>query len=215
MFGTLLPAWSRYRSIVWPVRFRTGRYPCASIARWIPSPITRVDTPAWAASTSATARSRASREIRPARNSDSRTSASMPLRSRTNRTLPKDLGPRTREVHDRRFSAEERRAPVDIEIDSVSELFPGPFARARRRLTVSVRARRSDRAERLCQETGDRMGWHAERDQAILRHDRLRRLGCRPQDDRVRSREVLGAERLGDRSPLPEAKDVADIGDRN
>src|SRR6266571_2522982 len=50
MLGTLLPAWSRYRSIVWPVRFRTGRYPCASIARWIPSPIARVGTPACTAS---------------------------------------------------------------------------------------------------------------------------------------------------------------------
>src|SRR5256712_849785 len=165
--------------------------------------------------TRATARSRASREIRPARSNDSRTSASMRLRSRTNWTLPKDLGARTGEVHDRRFSAEQGRAAINVEVDSVTELLPCSFARARRRLTVPVRARRSDRAERLCEEAGDRMGWHAECDQAILRHDCLRRLGCRPQDDRVRTREVLRAERLADCSALPEAKDVPDIGDRN
>src|SRR3989442_1410617 len=174
MLGTLLPAWSRYRSIVWPVRFRTGRYPCASIARWIPSPIA------------------------PAGTSVSRTSASMRLRSRRNRTLPKDLGPRPGEVHDRRFPAEWRRAPIDVEIDSVSELIPCVFAGARRRLTVSVRARRSDRTERLCEEAGDWMGWHAEGDQTVLRHNRLRRLRCRPQDDGVRAGEVLRAERLAD-----------------
>src|SRR2546426_8526579 len=43
----------------------------------------------------------------------------------------------------------------------------------------------------------------------------FRSLGCRPQDDRVRTREVLRAERLADCSALPEAKDVPDIGDRN
>src|SRR2546426_2657000 len=110
--------------------------------------------------TSATARSRASREIRPARNSDSRTSASMRLRSRTNRTLPKDLGPRPGEVHDRRFSTEQGRASINVEIDSVSKLLLGSFARARRRLTVPVRARRSDRPERLCKKAGDRSEEH-------------------------------------------------------
>src|SRR2546429_4772 len=69
--------------------------------------------------------------------------------------------------------------------------------------------------ERLCEEAGDRMGWHAEGNQAILRHNRLRRLGCRTQDDRIRSWEVLRAECLCDRGSLPEAKDVPDIGDRN
>src|SRR5438128_11694953 len=59
------------------------------------------------------------------------------------------------------------------------------------------------------------MGWHAEGDQTVLRHNRLRRLRCRPQDDGVRAGEVLRAERLADCSPLPEAKDVPDIGDRN
>src|SRR3989442_551961 len=64
-------------------------------------------------STRATARSRASREIRPARSNDSRTSASMRLRSRTNWTLPKDLGARTGEVHDRRSSAWQGRAAIN------------------------------------------------------------------------------------------------------
>src|SRR5207245_4027175 len=117
--------------------------------------------------TSSTARSRTSREIRPARSNDSRASASMRLRSGTNRTLPKDLGPRTGEVHDRRFSAKQGRAAIDVEIDSFTELLTCPFARARRRLAVSVRARRSDRAERLCDEARNRMGGHAERDHAI------------------------------------------------
>src|SRR2546427_884984 len=146
--------------------------------------------------TSATARSRASREIRPARNSDSRTSASMRLRSRTNRTLPKDLGPRPGEVHDRRFSTEQGRASINVEIDSVSKLLLGSFARARRRLTVPVRARRSDRAERLCEAAGDWMCWHAEGDQTVLRHNRLRSLGCPPQDYRTRSWKALAAGAL-------------------
>src|SRR5207247_9191100 len=79
---------------------------------------------------SGTARSRAYREIRPARNSDSRTSASMRLRPRTNRTLAKDLGPGAGEMHDRRFSAEESRTPIDGEIDPVSELLQRVLAGA-------------------------------------------------------------------------------------
>src|SRR2546426_12600956 len=97
----------------------------------------------------------------------------MRLRSRTNWTLPKDLGARPGKVHDRRFSAEQGRAAINVEIDSVTELLPCSFARARRRLTVPVRTRRRDQAEPFCEAGGDRMGWPPGANQAILPENSL------------------------------------------
>src|SRR5207249_10664912 len=58
------------------------------------------------------------------------------------------------------------QAPIDVELDAFSELLPRFFAGARRRLTLPVRARRSDRTKRLCKEAGDRMCRHAKRDRS-------------------------------------------------
>src|SRR2546428_6117813 len=146
-----------------------GRAPFFRIRSSASSATSRSNTPS---PTSATARSRASLEIRPARNRDSRTSGSIALGSGRQHALAKDLGPFSRQIHDGRLAAEGRRSPVDVQVDAVSELALRVRAGHRGSRAVAVRARRGDGTVRLPEAPGDRMGWYAQGGPAVLAEHR-------------------------------------------
>src|SRR3989449_2263752 len=189
-----------------------GRAPFFRIRSSTSSATSSSNTPSL---TRATARSRASLEIRPARNRDSRTSGSIGLGSRRQHALAKDLGPFSRQIYDGRLAAQGRRSPVDVQIDAVSELTLRVRTGHRGSRAVAIRARRGDGTVRLREEPGDRMGWYAKGDPAVFGDHRGGRLRAGAQDDRVRPWEILLAERLGDRRRLPELEDVRDTRHRN
>src|SRR5256712_4150884 len=142
-----------------------GRAPFFRIRSSTSSATSRSNTPS---PTRATASSRASLEIRPARNRDLRTSGSIALGSGRQHALTKDLGPSSRQIHDGRLAAQGRRSPVDVQIDAVSELALRVRTGHRGSRAVAVRARRGDGTVRLREEPGDRMGWYAKGDPAVF-----------------------------------------------
>src|SRR2546425_5710960 len=138
-----------------------GRAPFFRIRSSTSSATSSSNTPSL---TRATARSRASLEIRPARNRDSRTSGSIGLSPRRQHALAKNLGPFSRQIHDGRLAAERRRSPVDVQIDAVSELALRVRTGHRGSRVVAVRARRGGGAVRLRQGPGGPVGGVGEGD---------------------------------------------------